>query len=62
MNGYYLKGLHLYRGCDYGVVCMDFDIENKVYLRLVPSEGLELPSTVRSSTYVTDRIIGVDIV
>jgi len=62
MNQYYLKGLHLYPGCIYGVVCMDFDIKNQVYLRIVSDEGLELPSTIESSTYVTNRVIGVDLV
>jgi hypothetical protein len=61
MNKYYLKNLHLYRGCEYGI-CMDFDIENKVYLKISCEKGLELIDTNRYHSYLNNRIIGVDII
>jgi|WetSurMetagenome_2_1015567.scaffolds.fasta_scaffold08670_20 hypothetical protein len=61
MSKYYLENLHLYRGCEYGI-CMDFDIQNEVYLKISCEKGLELIDTNRYHTYVTSCIIGVDLI
>jgi hypothetical protein len=61
-KNYYLRNLHLYNGCEYGVCC-DFDIDNKVYIKISNEHGLELISTIgRSGKYDISCIIGVDIV